>query len=237
MGSANSANDEWIELKNTSDETINLSGWSLKSSEAETAFPENSGSKLKIFLKGSLEAGGLYLLERTDDNSVVNIKADIIYKGALNNAGAKLTLYDNLNNIIDETDYSLGWSKGDNATKQTAERIDLSAWPTDNVSSSDASWQTSKDPNGTPREANSAGRPKVAPKKNPSLPESKKIDNKNNSALLATVAGLNQEFNEGASSNNNPLIIFLASLAIILVSGGIVLFLKFKRNRSSSTNA
>ena len=31
MGSAASASDEWIELKNTTNESINLSGWTLQS--------------------------------------------------------------------------------------------------------------------------------------------------------------------------------------------------------------
>src|SRR3989344_6988032 len=72
MGNSNSANDEWIELKNTTLEGVDLSGWILKSPDG----------KLNIPLTGILLSNSFYLLERTDDTSVPNITADFIYKGA-----------------------------------------------------------------------------------------------------------------------------------------------------------
>src|SRR3989344_2187192 len=101
MGTTNSANDEWLELKNTTDDLINLSGWVLKSAD----------EKIKIPLKNMIPAKGFYLLERTDDASVPATKADIIYTGALNNTGQHLLLYDNANNIIDQVNFLSKWRR------------------------------------------------------------------------------------------------------------------------------
>ena len=133
MGTTNSANDEWLELKNTTDDLINLSGWVLKSAD----------EKIKIPLKNMIPAKGFYLLERTDDASVPATKADIIYTGALNNTGQHLLLYDNANNIIDQVNFLSKWPAGNNTTKQTMEK------------GAGAEWQTSKDPGGTPKNENS----------------------------------------------------------------------------------
>lgn len=133
MGTTNSANDEWMELKNNTANQIDLSGWSLKSTD----------EKLKINLKGTISANSFYLLERTDDTSVPNIAADLIYTGALSNSGMDLKLYDNLNNLIDEVNCTGKWFAGDNATKQTTEK-------------SSSGWQISQAPGGTPRAQNSA---------------------------------------------------------------------------------
>ena len=133
MGSVTSANDEWIELKNNTNEDINLEGWFLKTTD----------EKIKIYLTGKIPANGFYLLERTDENSVMNIKADIIYTGALSNSGQSLELYQNSSILIDHLGFSSKWPSGDNTTKQTMERIDNS------------NWQTSKNPGGTPGGENS----------------------------------------------------------------------------------
>ncbi len=135
MGSTNSANDEWIELHNTTDKEIHLSGWTLTSID----------EKINISLIGSIPAQGFYLLERTDDNSVPNISADLIYKGSLSNAGQYLKVYDSSNNLVDQANFSTKWPAGDNMTKQTMERVDS------------LTWQTSNNPNGTPKARNSLG--------------------------------------------------------------------------------
>src|SRR3989338_2557344 len=87
MGNTNSINNEWIELKNTTSNIINLDGWLLKTTD----------NKIKVYLTGQIPIQGFYLLERTDDDSVPNITDDFIYKGALNNSGQSLELYDNPN--------------------------------------------------------------------------------------------------------------------------------------------
>ena len=84
-GSKNSSNDEWLELYNNTDKNILLDGWVLKSQDG----------KLNIKLKGEIFAHDFYLMERTDDNSVLNVKADLIYSGSLPNNGTDLKLFDN----------------------------------------------------------------------------------------------------------------------------------------------
>lgn len=132
MGTETSSNDEWIELYNKTDEEINLTGWVLKSVDGT---PE-------IDLSGTISPQGYFLLERTDDTSVADIAADLIYVGALGNTGEELGLYDGGNNLVDSIDASSGWDFGDNSTKQTMERTD-------------SGWQTSLEVGGTPKAENS----------------------------------------------------------------------------------
>lgn len=120
MGTKTSANDEWMELKNNTNQDIKLDGWLLKT----------TNGKLKIHLGGKIPANGFYLLERTDDASVPGIKADFIYTGALNNSGGSLELYKNAGTLIDVAAFSSAWPAGDNATKKTMEREDAANWKT-----------------------------------------------------------------------------------------------------------
>lgn len=133
MGTEVSANDEWIELKNNENQDVSLDGWFLK---ADDGRPE-------INLEGEISAGGFCLLERTDDETVAEIPAHLIYKGALENSGENLKLYDNLGNLIDEVICQDGWPAGDNEAKLTMERT------------SSGEWQTSAEPGGTPKKENS----------------------------------------------------------------------------------
>ncbi len=120
MGTENSANDEWIELKNTSTTTIDISGWVL---EAEDGSP-------KITLSGSILKGDFFILERSDDFSIPDIKANQIYKGALSNSGEILTLK-NLSGVeVDRVNGSNNWELGgDKALKYTLQKFN-SDWVT-----------------------------------------------------------------------------------------------------------
>jgi len=99
MGSAASTDDEWIELYNNTDSAIDLSGWTLASEDGAPT----------INLSGTIPAHGYFLLERTDDNTVSDIAADLIYSGALGNTGEKLQLKDDSGQLVDEVDCSGGW--------------------------------------------------------------------------------------------------------------------------------
>ncbi len=140
MGTSNSSNDEWIELYNPTSKEIILDGWTLKS----------KSGKLKISLKGKIFANGFYLLERTDDNSISSIKADLIYKGSLNNKGEELFLYDSEGNLVDTLNCSSGWFAGNNDLKKTMERKNPFIYGNDA-----SNWQTSSLIGGTPRRKNS----------------------------------------------------------------------------------
>ncbi len=133
MGTEVSFYDEWIELKNLTNTDIDLTGWSII---AEDGSPE-------IELVGIISANGYLLLERSDDNTVLTIEADLIYTGALGDDGEFLGLRDNEQNLIDFVDDLDGWSAGDKNLKQTMERVG-------------DDWQTSIDVGGTPRAENSS---------------------------------------------------------------------------------
>jgi hypothetical protein len=95
MGTKASANDEWIELYNTTKNSIDLTGWKLISI---------TDSSPNITLERTITPLGFYLLERTA-SSTTNVGEDQIYTGALkNNPDCEiLSLYDQNNNLIDQT--------------------------------------------------------------------------------------------------------------------------------------
>ena len=224
MGTTNSANDEWIELFNNTENPIDVSGWIIKSTDDPSA--SSGQAKLKINLKGIIPSKAFYLLERTDNNSVPHITADLIYKGALTNSGMDLKLSDNSNNLIDEANYSITWPAGDNNTKQTMERTAMG-------------WQTSKDPRGTPKSENSSGvvkkvlantsSLKTADEVKP-LPEPKKSDNTNSVSTAAVSQPLEstQELLHQKESGLTPWLLFLISLGSIISLAIIVLVVKIK---------
>lgn len=151
MGSAKSASDEWLELKNNSGRDVPLRGWQILSdngnlgSTHSTSSGQASSPQVKIiFGTNNFSAGGFYLLERTDDNSAPNVPADEIYSGALSNSGVILGIFNPNCELADEIDASKSWPAGDNAAKKTMERSSL-----------DLSWHTSVNAGGTPKTQNS----------------------------------------------------------------------------------
>ncbi|MEA2006558.1 MAG: lamin tail domain-containing protein [Patescibacteria group bacterium] len=134
MGTEISGNDEWIELKNETDEKIELDDWIL---EAEDGTP-------KIKFSGDISGEGYYLLERTDDFSVPDVEADQVYTGALENGGEHLKLKNKEGDLIDEINSENDWPAGKNETKKTMERNDK------------GEWQDSRCFGGTPRAENRA---------------------------------------------------------------------------------
>ncbi|MDP3948076.1 MAG: lamin tail domain-containing protein, partial [bacterium] len=142
MGTVTSANDEWMELKNISSAILDISGWQLL----------DQGEQIKVvFLPGTkILAGGYLLLERTNDFSVPNIAADLIYSGALSNTSEGLRLFNSQCALIDEVLASPDWPAGNAADRLTMER-DLSGF----------SWHNTTRYGGTPRRENSAPAPAV----------------------------------------------------------------------------
>jgi len=134
MGTLTDANNEWLELKNISSEEINLEGWQLKD--------KNNDINI-IFGKIILKPGAFLLLERTDDNSVPEISADLIYKGSLANNNEELYLFDNNCVLQDKVLANPSWLGGENDSKKTMERTAF------------LTWQTSLQEGGTPKKENS----------------------------------------------------------------------------------
>jgi phosphatidylserine/phosphatidylglycerophosphate/cardiolipin synthase-like enzyme len=146
--------DEWIELKNNTVVTVDLSGWTLRAVDGTP----------NVALTGAIAPQGYYLLERTDDNTISDIPADQLYTGDLGNGGDSLQLTDPLSNVIDTANGDGGaWPAGSTSPDYySMERIDSLA-PDSNLNwaSNDGitrnGLDANNDPvNGTPKQPNSA---------------------------------------------------------------------------------
>jgi hypothetical protein len=138
MGTLDSANNEWIELKNMSGSPIDMIGWQLLSKDGGVKIIFDNNEK-------SVPLSNLFLLERTDDYSVLQKTADFIYTGAISNNNEEIYLFDANCQLQDEVFANPNWLAGDNSSKRTMER------------SAGFGWQTSFSSGGTPKEENSAG--------------------------------------------------------------------------------
>jgi len=138
MGSTENHSNEWIELKNISSSEIDISGWWLidQGEQIKVVFPQNT----------IIPAGRFFLLERTDDNSVLDVRADMVYRGILSNDEEGLRLLSSNCLIKDEVLADPKWPAGEASSRKTMERkADLSG------------WKTSVFVNGTPKQRNSSG--------------------------------------------------------------------------------
>jgi hypothetical protein len=157
-GSAANGADEWIELVNTTQRPINLSGWRLLAADGSPSIP----------LAGFIQAGDYYLIERDHDQGVSDVMADLVvsFSGDLSDAGE--TLYLMIGDLrIDTVNADGGaWPAGEAAPRhRTMERISpLTADRDDGWVSNDTVHRNGLDAagnplNGTPRAANSSTRP------------------------------------------------------------------------------
>ncbi|MFZ1406225.1 MAG: lamin tail domain-containing protein, partial [Anaerolineae bacterium] len=155
-GTLASASDEWMELFNPGPAAVDLAGWTL-----------SDGGDVTITLSGALAPGAFYLLERSDDTTVNDTPADLIYEGTLSNNGEALTLRDARGHVVDTANGDGGaWPAGSGYPDYvTLERLDAA------LPDSDANWATNNglvrngldaDGNaiqGTPRQPNSVTLP------------------------------------------------------------------------------
>ena len=156
---------EWIELKNNTTGTLDLTGWRLRGSGGST--PPN------ITLSGTIPVSGYFLLERGTDLVVSDILADQIYSSTatLLNSGGSLTLTDPFANVIDTANGNGGaWPGGSGSPAyDSMERIDPLALDTDsNWADNDGVTRNGLDAsgnpiNGTPKQQNSAYVPYTEP--------------------------------------------------------------------------
>lgn len=144
-GTTENWRQEWIELFNGSGSVVDITGWQI----------ENAGASNKtlVLSAGQIAANGYFLICRAELPSFAEATAgaascDLVEtKLSLHNeysANGKLVLRDNIGNVIDATPEAndTAWPGGDNTTKQTMEKTNTG-------------WQTSAEPNGTPKAANS----------------------------------------------------------------------------------
>ena len=145
-GSAASSADEWIELHNTTDQPVDLTDWSLVSLDGTPS----------ISLSGVIPAGAFFLLERTDDNAVSDIPADLIYTGALDNGGDELHLLAPDGALIDTANLGSGpWPAGSGSPDyHSMERVDaLTPDAPDNWAGNDGVFRCGLDADGLPLNA------------------------------------------------------------------------------------
>jgi hypothetical protein len=153
MGTATSSNDEWMELYNTTNQTIDLTGWTLKATDGTP----------NITLSASIEPFGLYLLERTPNDVIIDISADKTYTGALSNSGEYFELKNSSGNLEDFVDNSSGWYGGTASPGyKSMERIDpkksgddATNWATNDGTNRNGLDAAGQPINGTPRAPNS----------------------------------------------------------------------------------
>ncbi len=113
-GSSDNSNDEWIELYNPTNQSVDLSGW----------YVEDDGSTKYQIASGSVSAHGYFLIE-DNESAVSNVIADAVIGLSLANAGDSLILKDNLGNIIDTVNAGgAAWYAGNATDKSSMERVD-----------------------------------------------------------------------------------------------------------------
>jgi Lamin Tail Domain len=120
MGTADDANNEWIELFNHGQESVSVDGWTL-----------TDGNALNIALVGTIAPQTIVVLERTDDTTLPSITAFQIYTGALANDGRTLTLKRADGAVEDQAIGGDAWGSigGSNETKETPQRA-MTTWVT-----------------------------------------------------------------------------------------------------------
>jgi len=225
MGTAASANDEWLELKNETSSPIPLDGWTLKAEDGQPS----------IILSGTLAGNGYFLLERTDDNAVPGITADVVYSGALSNSGEVLVLRDASGVEQDRVSAQGGWIAGDNNKKTTMQWVG-GVWTTGVASP--------RSPNiapvvkNTPEKTTTAGAYTASQNKAPATQLSGRVSKNTPVAVQNSGEGATQQNPENvphapqnaqtATATMSPMTVnmfwLLGSIVIGLVVGGVVKF-------------
>ena len=101
-------------LKISQDSDISLNGWQIldKNEEIKIIFEE----------KDKISVSQLFLLERTNDDSVPNVSADKIYSGNLDDEDEILYIFDENCQLQDEIIANPNWPAGDKNERKSMER-------------------------------------------------------------------------------------------------------------------
>jgi len=158
MGSDGDANDEWLELRNMTSETIDLTDWTIENA--------GIGTPGIITLTGTIDPNGFFLISRkavVDSALADTVIIDQIATLSLANGGEVLTLRLPDDTVIDATPVG-AWAAGINGTlKQSMERNAIpgdgtlaSSWHTciDVGCTATTFWDVVGNNYGTPRAAN-----------------------------------------------------------------------------------
>ena len=148
MGTESSANDEWFEIMvvpsgngstqadgegtvyivwGAYDESLAAYEHSVSLNQSVIDAWSQAGPPIQVF-----DQPGFYMplhpsfvFERTDQSTLSNANG-IIYTGALGNDGERILVLTDAGVILDDVDMSSGWAAGDNDTKESMVRLDLS---------------------------------------------------------------------------------------------------------------
>lgn len=180
-GTANSSADEWIELKNVSNNSINIKNWQL--------LDKNNQIKIYFDQKGkdiNIGPGEFFLLERTDDNSLPYVSADLIFSGGINNNEESLRLFSSDCGIVDEILANPDWPAGNSKEKRSMEKSrDLKDWQTYYGSGNKGILGTPKAENSIPPYVSSSPPPIITPTPTPEIPPSDDIPSQSGSILIS----------------------------------------------------
>lgn len=163
-GSFASSADEWIELRNTTDEAIDLSGWTI------TRLSEGEEKLMLTIEQGTIPPNGLFLIANygpEHENSHLAVASDLISTAvSLSNSKLQIKLYDGPwdgdATLIDTADDGIGApAAGDNEAKCAMVRKDpvqdgavASSWYTAEIRSG---WDPDTTEVGTPGFSNDGG--------------------------------------------------------------------------------
>ncbi len=115
-GTADSWRDEWIELHNTTNRDIDLSGWYI----------EDDRDKVYLIEEGEIPARGYFVIADKVE-SLSHVQIDAVITLSLVDAGNSLVLKNAGGDTIDVVNSSAGpWFGGDTTTRATMERINPS---------------------------------------------------------------------------------------------------------------
>ena len=114
-GSGDSSTDEWIELYNNLNQSVDLTNWTIN---------DDNGSSLYTISSGTIPAHGYFLIE-DHETAVSTVMADALIDLSLANTGDSLELFDQGGQSMDVVNSGGGaWAAGSSVSKATMERVD-----------------------------------------------------------------------------------------------------------------
>jgi hypothetical protein len=161
-GTADGANDEWIELFNKTDQAVDLTGWTINDDDGSSIYG----------LSGSIAANGYFLIEDREE-AVNTVTAGAVIGLSLANTGDSLVLHDTAANVIDAVNSGGGmWAAGNATSKASMERVSASGsgddagnWVTHGGAGGPAAGAAGTAILGTPGGLNSSSAPPVLAQK------------------------------------------------------------------------
>lgn len=107
MGSSASSADEWIELRNVTDQTVDVSNWTMTKKSSDVDVP-----MLTLPVGTNIPPGGILVVSNyanTSTSSVLNVVPNVVNTDvALSNSALQIKLFDSTQTLIDVADDGSG---------------------------------------------------------------------------------------------------------------------------------